>query len=173
MSRDMWFLCPETAHHRAHCEHHRPTGLSFAGRVRRIAVLEPWVRGSALGVSLRGMEQTRFLARRAAFMEQLGDTIAVIPAGKMQVRNDDVEHAFRQNSDFFFLTGFSEPDSIAVFDPSHATQRYTLFVRPRDPELEAWNGRRAGTEGAEERFGADAAYTLDAFDTWLFTQWTR
>jgi Xaa-Pro aminopeptidase len=113
------------------------------------------------------MEQTRFLARRAAFMEQLGDTIAVIPAGKMQTRNDDVEHAFRQNSDFFFLTGFSEPDSIAVFDPSHATQRYTLFVRPRDPELEAWNGRRAGTEGAEERFGADAAYTLDTFDTWL------
>ncbi|MCL1600489.1 MAG: aminopeptidase P N-terminal domain-containing protein [Actinomycetia bacterium] len=113
------------------------------------------------------MEQTRFAARRAAFMEQLGDTIAIIPAGKLQTRNDDVEHAFRQNSDFFFLTGFSEPDSIAVFDPAHSTQRYTLFVRPRDPELEAWNGRRAGTDGAKDRFGADAAYTLGEFDTWL------
>ena len=113
------------------------------------------------------MEQTRIAARRAAFMDQLGDTIAIIPAGTLQTRNDDVEYAFRQNSDFFFLTGFSEPDSIAVFDPSHGTQRYTLFVRPRDPELEAWNGRRAGTEGAKDRFGADAAYTLDEFDTWL------
>jgi Xaa-Pro aminopeptidase len=113
------------------------------------------------------MEQTRFAARRAAFMDQLGDTIAIIPAGKLQTRNDDVEHSFRQNSDFFFLTGFSEPDSIAVFDPSHSTERYTLFVRPRDPELEAWNGRRAGTEGAKDRFGAGAAHTLDEFDTWL------
>lgn len=113
------------------------------------------------------MEQTRFAARRAAFMEQLGDTIAIIPAGKMQTRNDDVEHAFRQNSDFFFLTGFSEPDSIAVFDPAHNTQGYTLFVRPRDPELEAWNGRRAGTEGAKDQFGADASHTLDEFDAWL------
>jgi len=113
------------------------------------------------------MEQTRFAARRAAFMDQLGDTIAIIPAGKLQTRNDDVEHAFRQNSDFFFLTGFSEPDSIAVFDPSHSIEHYTLFVRPRDPELEAWNGRRAGTEGVKDRFGVDAAHTLDEFDTWL------
>lgn len=113
------------------------------------------------------MEQTRFAARRAAFMDQLGDTIAIIPAAGLQTRNDDVDHAFRQNSDFFFLTGFSEPDSIAVFDPAHNTEKYTLFVRPRDPELEAWNGRRAGTEGAIERFGADAAHTLDEFDTWL------
>lgn len=113
------------------------------------------------------MEQTRFAARRAAFMELLGDTIAIIPAGKMQPRNDDVEHAFRQNSDFFFLTGFSEPDSIAVFDPTRDTGPYTLFVRPRDPELEAWNGRRAGTEGATDQFGADEAHTLDEFDTWL------
>ncbi|GMQ94364.1 MAG: Xaa-Pro aminopeptidase [Acidimicrobiia bacterium] len=100
-------------------------------------------------------------------MERLGDTVAVIPAGKMQTRNDDVEHAFRQNSDFFFLTGFPEPDSVAVFDPTHDTEQYTLFVRPRDPETEAWNGLRAGTEGATERFGADAAHDLDELDSWL------
>ncbi len=117
--------------------------------------------------SLRDMDQTRFTARRAAFMEQLGDTIAIVAAGKLQTRNDDVVHAFRQNSDFYFLTGFPEPRSIAVFDPAHDTERFTLFVRPRDPELEAWNGRRAGTEGAVERFGADAAYNLDELDAWL------
>jgi len=113
------------------------------------------------------MDHTRFAARRAAFMEQLGDTIAIIPAGKLQVRNDDVDHAFRQNSDFFFLTGFAEPDSIAVFDPAHESDQYTLFVRPRDPELEAWNGLRAGTTGATEQLGADTAYDLDDFDLWL------
>lgn len=113
------------------------------------------------------MDQSRFAARRNEFMHRIGNTITIIPAGCEQIRNDDVEHAFRQNSDFFFLTGFPEPDAIAVLDPEHTTERYTLFVRPRDPEMEAWNGRRAGTEGAVERFNADAAYTLDEFDGWL------
>ncbi len=100
-------------------------------------------------------------------MERLGDTIAIIPAGKMQTRNDDVKHSFRQNSDFFFLTGFAEPNSIAVFDPSHDTEQYTLFVRARDPDMEAWTGLRAGIEGATERFCADAAHNLDDLDAWL------
>jgi Xaa-Pro aminopeptidase len=113
------------------------------------------------------MSTPRYDNRRSEFMDILGDAIAIIPAGREQIRNDDVEHAFRQNSDFFFLTGFSEPDSIAVFDPRHDTERYTLFVRPRDPEMEAWNGRRAGVAGAVESFGADAAFTLDEFDGWL------
>jgi Xaa-Pro aminopeptidase len=114
-----------------------------------------------------GMDTTRYEHRRSEFMDNLGDAIAIIPAGGEQIRNDDVEHAFRQNSDFFFLTGFSEPDSIAVFDPTHDTERYTLFVRPRDPEMEAWNGRRAGVAGAVESFGADAAFKLSEFDEWL------
>ncbi len=113
------------------------------------------------------MDQSRFTSRRNEFMHRIGDGIAIIPAGTEQIRNDDVGHAFRQNSNFFFLTGFSESDAIAVFDAEDATEGYTLFVRPRDPEMEAWNGRRAGTEGSIERFGADAAYTLDEFDGWL------
>ncbi len=113
------------------------------------------------------MTTTRYASRRSDFMSRLGDTIAIIPAGKEQVRNDDVDHAFRQNSDFFFLTGFHEPDAVAVFDPSHTTEQYTLFVRPRDPEMEAWNGRRAGTTGAVDRFAADRSHTLDDLDGWL------
>ena len=113
------------------------------------------------------MNTPRYAARRSEFMDNLGDVIAIIPAGQEQIRNDDVEHAFRQNSDFFFLTGFSEPDSIAVFDPGHDTERFTLFVRPRDPEVEAWNGRRAGVAGAVETFGADASFELGDFDEWL------
>lgn len=113
------------------------------------------------------MTSDRYAQRRSEFLEQLGDIIAVIPAGQEQIRNDDVEHAFRQDSDFFFLTGFPEPDAIAVLDPGHDTESYVLFVRERDVEMEAWNGRRAGPEGAVEMFGADRAYTIDEFDAWF------
>jgi len=113
------------------------------------------------------MDQSRFSARRHEFIDHLAGAIAIIPAGREQVRNDDVTHAFRQNSDFFFLTGFPEPDAIAVFDPGHDAEQYILFVRPRDPEMEAWNGRRAGVAGAVNEYGADAALTLDEFDDWL------
>ncbi|MCB1246140.1 MAG: aminopeptidase P N-terminal domain-containing protein [Acidimicrobiia bacterium] len=114
------------------------------------------------------MEQMFYAGRRSEFMKRVGvDTIAVVPAGRLQVRNDDVDHGFRQNSDFFYLTGFAEPDAIAVFDPSHDTEQYILFVRPRDPDMEAWNGLRAGVEGAKDRFGADAAHPVSEFAEWL------
>ena len=110
--------------------------------------------------------QNRFSTRRHQLLGELDDAIAIIPAGREQTRNDDVDHAFRQESDFFFLTGFTEPDAVAVFDPTDDNP-YTLFVRPKDPEMEAWNGRRAGTEGVIERHGADAAHTIDELEGWL------
>jgi Xaa-Pro aminopeptidase len=113
------------------------------------------------------MTTTRYSDRRTQFLTELGDTIAVVSAGTDQVRNDDVEHAFRQDSDFFFLTGFSEPDAIAVFDPTDSVQPYTLFVLPRDVEKEAWEGKRAGVAGAVDGYGADAAYPVEEFDKWL------
>lgn len=106
------------------------------------------------------MEQASFRARRDRFAAAIGEGIAVIPAAGQQIRNDDVDHPFRQNSDFFFLTGFDEPDAVAVFNPSHGEERYVLFVRPRDREMEIWNGYRAGVEGAKSDYGADAAYPL-------------
>ena len=113
------------------------------------------------------MTSDRFARRRAEFMDRLGDTLAVVPANVEQIRNDDVTHAFRQSSDFFFLTGFPEPDAVAVFDPSHPKEQYVLFVRPRDPEMEAWNGLRAGTDGAVAQFGADAAFDVAELEMWL------
>src|SRR4030095_12531495 len=79
-------------------------------------------------------------------------------------RNGDVNYEFRQASDFFFLTGFDEPDAVAVFNPADAKERFVLFVRPRDREMEIWNGRRAGVEGPIATYGADAAYTIDRLD---------
>lgn len=109
--------------------------------------------------------QDRFALRRAQLAERIGkEGLAVVPASVEQIRNDDVPHDFRQDSNFYYLTGFHEPDAVAVISPGHSEGNYTLFVRPRDPEREAWNGYRAGVEGARERFGAEAAFPLDDLD---------
>ena len=108
-----------------------------------------------------------FIERRRRFVEAIGDGLAVVPAASETVRNNDVHHTFRQASDFFFLTGFDEPDAVAVFNPSHAKERYVLFVRPRDRETEIWTGHRAGVEGAVAHYGADAAYPADQLDAKL------
>jgi Xaa-Pro aminopeptidase len=112
------------------------------------------------------MSTDRFADRRAALLAQLGETIAVVPAGRGQIRNDDVAHPFRQDSDFHFLTGFTEPDAIAVLDAT-SDKPYTLFVRARDTQAEAWNGLRVGVGGAVEHFAADAAFTVSEFGDWL------
>ncbi len=108
-----------------------------------------------------------FIERRRRFAEAIGDGLAIVPAAGETVRNNDVHHTFRQGSDFFFLTGFDEPDAVAVFNPSHAKERYVLFVRPRDREMEIWTGHRAGVEGAVAHHGADAAYPIDQLDARL------
>ena len=109
-------------------------------------------------------DQSAFIERRRRFAEAVGDALAIIPGAQEVPRNADTSYEFRQDSNFFFLTGFDEPDAVAVFDPAHAKERYVLFVRPRDREMEIWNGRRAGVEGAIADYGADTAYTIDQLD---------
>lgn len=107
----------------------------------------------------------RFLEHRSRLAKVVGsDGIAVIPAAHEAIRNDDVHHQFRQDSNFVYLTGFTEPEAVCVLVPGHPDGEYVLFVRPRDPETEAWDGYRAGVEGARERHGADAAYDLSELD---------
>lgn len=101
-------------------------------------------------------------ARRAAVCAQLGDGVLVLPSAPVALRNNDVDHEFRQSSDFFYLTGFEEPDCVLVL--SGRPEGYVLFVRRRDPEREIWDGRRAGLEGAVEIFGADRAFGIDELD---------
>lgn len=90
------------------------------------------------------------------------NSVAIIPSAREATRSNDTHYRFRQDSDFFYLTGFEEPDAIAVIKSS--PQSYTLFVRPRDPEREIWDGRRAGVEGAKREFGADESYPTVQFD---------
>ena len=89
-------------------------------------------------------------------------SIAIIPAAREAVRSNDTNYRYRQDSDFLYLTGFEEPEAIAVIAPEREP-KYTLFVRPRDPEREIWDGRRAGVEGAKTEFGADEAFPIAEF----------
>lgn len=89
-------------------------------------------------------------------------SVAIIPAAREATRSNDTHYRFRQDSDFFYLTGFEEPDAIAVIKPGE-THAYGLFVRPRDPEREIWDGRRAGVEGAMSEYGAQAAFPIEEF----------
>src|SRR6185436_3722988 len=91
------------------------------------------------------------------------NSVAIIPSAREATRSNDTHYRFRQDSDFFYLTGFEEPDAIAVINPSQSP-KYTLFVRPRDPEREIWDGRRAGVEGARQDFGADESFPIAEFD---------
>jgi len=93
-------------------------------------------------------------------------SVAIIPGAREATRSNDTNYRFRQDSDFFYLTGFEEPDAIAVIKPSD-TNKYVLFVRPRDPEREIWDGRRAGVEGAVSEFGAHAAFPIAEFNSKL------
>jgi Xaa-Pro aminopeptidase len=97
-------------------------------------------------------------------MNRLGkDSVAIISSAPEATRSNDTNYRYRQNSDFYYLTGFDEPEAIAVIAPNQEEHKYTLFVRPRDPEREIWDGRRAGTEGALSEYGADASFPVTEF----------
>src|SRR6187402_3505250 len=103
--------------------------------------------------------QNEFKQRRERVLAAIHPGVLVIPAAPLAIRNNDVEHEYRQDSDFFYLTGFDEPESVLVLNAA-SDQPFTLFVRPRDPEREVWDGARAGVDGAVARFGADVAYPI-------------
>jgi len=109
--------------------------------------------------------QSEHARRRARLMRRLGrEAAAVVPAARPCLRNRDVEHPFRQDSDFLYLTGFPEPEAVAVLLPGRREGAYVLFCRDRDPVLERWTGPRIGPEGARRRYGADQAFPLEELD---------
>jgi len=96
--------------------------------------------------------------RRQRFLQQLGGAAAVIPGAALVTHHADVEHSFRQNSDFWYLTGFDEPGAVALFLPHRPETPFVLFVEAKDPGAEVWNGFRWGCDGAVSTFGADVAH---------------
>jgi Xaa-Pro aminopeptidase len=114
------------------------------------------------------MKKDEFARRRRELVRVMGrdarQAIAILPAASVRLRNGDVEYAYRPGSDFWYLTGFAEPDAVAVLIPGRPQGEYLLFVRDRDPARERWDGDRAGPAGAVARHGADDAFPIDDID---------
>lgn len=108
--------------------------------------------------------QQEYAARREQVLKQIGkQAIAFIPSANDIVRAGDNCYYFRQNSNFYYLTGFNEPDAVLVLIPGRAEGEVILFNRPRDKQMEIWNGKRAGQAGACVEYGADESYVIDEF----------
>ena len=111
------------------------------------------------------MNSKEFLKRRKQLMRMVGTGgIAILPSAPVRLRSRDVEYRFRQDSDFYYLTGFAEPDAVAVLAPGRDSGEYVLFCRDRDSDKELWDGSRAGPKGAIEFFDADDAFPIDDID---------
>lgn len=112
--------------------------------------------------------QVEYARRRADLIARMEPgSIAILPAAREQLRNSDVEHTYRQDSDFQYLSGFPEPEAVLVLIPGREEGQCILFCRDRDPERELWDGRRAGQDGAVRDYGADDAYSIRAIDELL------
>jgi Xaa-Pro aminopeptidase len=111
-----------------------------------------------------GIDRREFQQRRQQVMEKIGNGTAIFRSAPMAVMHNDVEYTYRQDSDFFYLTGFNEPDAVAILAPHHPEHQFILFVQPKDPEKETWTGYLHGVEGAKEIFAADEAYSIQELD---------
>lgn len=105
-----------------------------------------------------------FKERRIKLMNILGDGVLVMASARHQVRNHDVDFPFRQDSDFFYLTGFNEPDSVLILKKNASSVRSILLVPPKDKVKEIWEGKRAGVQGAIEHFGFDEAHSNEKLE---------
>ena len=111
------------------------------------------------------MKKDEFAKRRRQLMRMMGkDAIAILPAAPVRLRNGDVDYFYRPDSDFYYLTGFPEPEAVAVLLPGRPHGEYVLFVRERDREREIWDGARAGPEGVVKSYGADDAFPIQDID---------
>ncbi|MEH2303683.1 MAG: aminopeptidase P N-terminal domain-containing protein [Nostoc sp.] len=108
--------------------------------------------------------QAEYRQRREQLMAKIGDGTAIFRSAPMAVMHNDVEYVYRQDSDFFYLTGFNEPQAVAVLAPHHSEHRFVLFVQPKDREREVWTGYLCGVDAAKEIYGADEAYPISELD---------
>ena len=98
-------------------------------------------------------------------MGMMGEgSIAIVPTSPVRPRNRDVEFPFRPDSNFYYLTGFDEPEAVAALVPGREEGEFVMFCRERDPAAEQWHGVRLGLEGVRERHGADDAYPIGDLD---------
>ncbi|WP_273383885.1 Xaa-Pro aminopeptidase [Actinobacillus porcinus] len=108
------------------------------------------------------LPKQEFIERRTTLFERLGDNFAaIIFSASEQTRSNDTAYPFRQDSYFWYLTGFNEPDSVLVLTRQNGQNQTALFLRPNDPEMETWNGRRLGVENAPATLNVDYAFSIE------------
>ncbi len=109
-----------------------------------------------------------FAKRRKELMRKIDEKgIFILPAAPSVIRNGDYPYPYRQNSDFYYLTGFEEPESVLFLIPKRKEGEFVLLNRPRDPDMEKWDGARAGQKGACEKFGADESFSIHELESKL------
>ncbi len=111
------------------------------------------------------ISRAEFAKRRRALMELMGNnSIAILPSAKESCRSRDTDYPFRQDSDFFYLTGFPEPNAVLVLLPGREHGEYVMFCREKDQKMETWHGRREGQTGAKKNYGCNDAFPIDDID---------
>jgi Xaa-Pro aminopeptidase len=111
------------------------------------------------------ISKAEYARRRKNFMAHMEpNSIAIIPAAREQVRSRDTEYPYRQDSDFYYLSGFTEPEAVLVLLPGRRHGQFVVFCRDRDPAMELWHGRRLGPEGVCDKHGADDAFPIGDID---------
>lgn len=122
---------------------------------------------------MAALPKEEFAARRSKLFAQMADnSAAIIFSAREQIRNNDCTYPFRQDSYFWYLTGFNEPDAALLLVKKNQQNLTALFLRPNDPLLETWNGRRLGVENAPNALMSDQAYAIDEL-TSHFTEMTE
>ena len=111
------------------------------------------------------ISRAEFARRRRELMDNMEEnSIVILPAAPERRRNRDIDHQYRQDSDFWYLSGFPEPEAVMALIPSREHGEFVLFCRERDREMETWHGYRSGPEGAVENYGADDAFPIADID---------
>lgn len=110
------------------------------------------------------MNEAVYKQRRDRLLEMMDDGVAVLSTATMQTRSNDTEYPFRPNSDFYYLTGFEEDNSVVVLCKKGDESKSVLFVQEKVPEMELWTGERLGVDAAKERFSFDEVYGIDNFE---------
>ncbi len=114
---------------------------------------------------LKVLDQKEFARRRKQLMRMMGpNSLAILPSATVKFRNADAEFPYRQNSDFFYLSGFPEDNAVVVLAPGREHGEYILFNQERDKKIEIWTGRRAGQDDAVEQYGADDSFPMSDID---------
>jgi len=106
------------------------------------------------------LNETQYKARRQELLNSIEEGVILLSSSPIKIRSNDTEYPYRQNSDFYYLCGFEEANSVLILVKTHESTRTLLYVEPHSEEFALWNGARLGVEGALKRFSVDEVHSM-------------